>query len=81
MIAGQIPRGQIGKDLGGIHEILDQSDVVRNVTKWRRQVLTPRDVPDAVREAFRQMRTGRAKLIQHVSKLPRTVPQEGLISP
>ena len=61
VIAGQIPRGQIGKDLGGIHEILDQSDAVRNVTKWRRQVLTPRDVPDAVREAFRQMRTGRPR--------------------
>ena len=57
MIAGQIPRGQIGKNLGGIHEILDQSEVVRNVTKWRRQALTPRDVPDAVREAFRQRPT------------------------
>ena len=61
MIAGQIPRGQIGKNLGGIHEVLDQADTVRNVTKWRRQVLTPRDVPDAVREAFRQMRTGRPR--------------------
>ena len=29
------------------------------VTKWRRQVLRPRDVPGAVTEAFRQMRTGR----------------------
>ena len=61
MIAGQIPRGQIGRNLGGVHEVLDQADVVRNVTKWRRQVLTPRDVPDAVREAFRQMRTGRPR--------------------
>ena len=61
LIAGQIPRGAIGKNLGGVHEILDQADVVRPVTKWRRQVLTPRDVPDAVSEAFRQLRTGRPR--------------------
>ena len=31
------------------------------VTKWRRQVLRPREVPGAVTEAFRQMRTGRPR--------------------
>ena len=61
VIAGQIPRDRIGKDLGAVHEILDQSDVVRPVTKWRRLVLRPREVPDAVTEAFRQMRTGRPR--------------------
>ena len=59
LIAGQIPRGQIGKNLGAIHEVFDQSGVMSPVTKWRRQVLRPRDVPGAVTEAFRQMRTGR----------------------
>ena len=61
VIAGQIPRDRIGKDLGAVHEILDQPDVVRPVTKWRRLVLRPREVPDAVTEAFRQMRTGRPR--------------------
>ena len=42
--AGQIPRGQIGKNLGAIHEVFDQSGVMSPVTKWRRQVLRPRDV-------------------------------------
>ena len=59
LIAGQIPRGQIGKNLGAIHEVFDQSGVMSPVTKWRRQVLRPRDVPGAVTEAFRQTRTGR----------------------
>ena len=58
VIAGQIPRDQIGKNLGAVHEIADQPSVVRPVTKWRRRVLTPADVPYAVNEAFRQMRTG-----------------------
>ena len=35
--------------------------MIRPVTKWRKQVLTPRAVPDAVAEAFRQMRTGRPR--------------------
>ena len=61
LIAGQIPRAQIGKDLGAIHEIFDQAGVVGPVTKWRRMVLRPREVPAAVSEAFRQMRSGRPR--------------------
>ena len=61
VIAGQIPRGQMGKNLGAMHEVLDQSDAVRSVANWRRCALKPRDIPDVVREAFRQMRTGRPR--------------------
>ena len=51
----------MGKNLGAVHEISDQLDVIRPVTKWRQQALRPRDVPDTVAEAFRQMRTGRPR--------------------
>ena len=61
MVAGQIPRGAIGKNLGAVHEITNQRDVVRPVTKWQRQAFRPREVPEAVFEAFRQMRTGRPR--------------------
>ena len=61
LIAGQIPRGAIGKNLGVVHEITDQPGTVRSVTKWQRQASRPREVPDAVFEAFRQMRTGRPR--------------------
>ena len=61
LIAGQIPRGSIGKNLGAVHEVMDQAGAVRSVTKWQRRVLRPREVPDAVFEAFRQMRTGRPR--------------------
>ena len=61
LIAAQIPRDSIGKELGAVHEIVGQPDVVRPVTKWRRRVLRPREVPGAVNEAFRQMRTGRPR--------------------
>ena len=61
LIAGQIPRGAIGKNLGAVHEIANQPDAVLSVTKWQRQASRPREVPDAVFEAFRQMRTGRPR--------------------
>ena len=61
LIAGQIPRGQMGKNLGGVHEIEDQIDIVRPVTKWQQQALTPKAIPGAVSEAFRQMRAGRPR--------------------
>ena len=61
LIAGQVPRGAMGKNLGAVHEVADQLGTVRSVTKWQRQALRPREVPDAVFEAFRQMRTGRPR--------------------
>ena len=61
LIAGQVPRAAIGKNLGAIHEIADQPGAVRSVTKWQRQASRPREVPDAVFEAFKQMRTGRPR--------------------
>ena len=61
LIAGQVPRGAMGKNLGAVHEVEDQRGTVRSVTKWQRQALRPREVPDAVFEAFRQMRTGRPR--------------------
>ena len=61
LIAGQIPRGAIGKNIGAVHEIADQGGAVRSVTKWQRQASRPSEVPGAVFEAFRQMRTGRPR--------------------
>ena len=61
VIVGQIPRGAIGKNRGAVHEIANQADVVSPVTKWQGQAARPREVPHAVFEAFRQMRTGRPR--------------------
>ena len=61
VIAGQVPRAAIGKNVGAVHEVLDQADTVRSVTKWRQSVMRPHDIPAAVTEAFRQMRSGRPR--------------------
>ena len=61
LIAGQVPRGAIGKSLGAVHEIADQPGAVRSVTKWQGMASRPREVPDTVFEGFRRMRTGRPR--------------------
>ena len=61
MIAGQVPRDKIGKNLGLLHEVHDQLDAVAPVTKWRRRVLRAEEVPSAVIEAVAQLKTGRPR--------------------
>ena len=61
VISGQIETGSINKDVGVLHEVRDQMDVVRTITKWRSQVLDPTDIPVAIRRAFLELRTGRPR--------------------
>jgi acetolactate synthase-1/2/3 large subunit len=61
LLAGQVNRGGIGKDLGLLHDIHDQLDVVRPVTKYATRVLQPDGVPAAIHKAFVLMATGRPR--------------------
>lgn len=61
LLAGQVPRGQIGKGLDGLHEIQDQIDLAKPITRWRTSIMRPHEAPAAVNEAFRQMRSGRPR--------------------
>ena len=38
MIAGQVPRSSIGKDLGGLHEVNDQLEAIKPVTKFQKRI-------------------------------------------
>ena len=76
MIAGQIPQASIGKDIGLLHEVNDQQDAIAPVTKWRRRILEISDIPAAVREAVRQLRTGRPRPVE-VEMSPETMEDEG----
>jgi acetolactate synthase-1/2/3 large subunit len=61
LIAGEVATGDRGKDRGATHEIIDQLDILKNVTKWRKTVFDAKDVPGSVHEAMRQMKTGRPR--------------------
>lgn len=60
-IAGQIPSWAIGQRLGLLHEVPGQTALLRSLTKWSGMARTPGDVPAVVREAMRQVRTGRPR--------------------
>ena len=76
MICGQVPRAQIGKDIGVLHEINGQLDAIKPVTKWRKRVLQVSEVPGLVHEAFQQLRTGRPRPVE-IEMPPDTMEEEG----
>src|SRR5262249_1084638 len=75
MISGQIPKASIGKDIGLLHEVNDQLDAIKPVTKWQRRILEIADVPAAVAEAVTQLRTGRPRPVE-IEMSPETMEDE-----
>lgn len=64
MISGQIPSTAQGKSLGELHEIDEQLDVFAPITKWNHRVACVEEIPEAVHEAFRQLKTGRPRPVE-----------------
>jgi len=60
-IAGQIPSPTIGKGFGMLHEIADQSGILKSLTKWHGIARVPSEIPALVHEAFAQLRSGRPR--------------------
>lgn len=63
-ISGQIQSDLIGVGRGLLHEINDQLEMIGSVTKWAARAMSPAEVPGIVREAFRQLRTGRSRPVE-----------------
>jgi acetolactate synthase-1/2/3 large subunit len=61
LIAGQVETQDLGLDRGALHEVNDQLEMVRPVTKWARRVVRAEEIPEAIAEAMRQMKTGRPR--------------------
>ncbi len=61
LVAGQVESGDLGRDAGALHEVNDQLDMVRPVTKWCKRVSGVGEIPGAIHEAMRQMRSGRPR--------------------
>lgn len=64
VVAGQVQKDLIGVERGVLHEVHDQMDTIRPVTKWSQRILDARDVPGAVHEAFYQLKTGRPRPVE-----------------
>jgi acetolactate synthase-1/2/3 large subunit len=64
LISGQIPTRYLGTGKGLLHEIDDQLDLVRPLTKWCARVTQPGDIPRVVRRAMYMLRTGRQRPVE-----------------
>ena len=63
-VSGQIPSAMIGRGVGLLHEIPNQLDMIRSVTKWAARADHPSEAPDVIREAFKQLLTGRRRPVE-----------------
>jgi acetolactate synthase-1/2/3 large subunit len=57
-VAGQIPSPMIGQGYGMLHEIPDQSGILKSLTKWHGLARSAGEIPALVHEAFAQLRAG-----------------------
>ena len=75
VISGQVQRHLVGGDHGALHEINDQLDTIRPVIKWGRRIPTAGEVPEAVHEAFVQLKSGRPRPVE-IEISPETLAEE-----
>lgn len=57
-ISGDIHSKAVGKGLGLLHEVRNQSTILGTVTKWQARATAPEQVPDVVRDAFAALQSG-----------------------
>lgn len=64
VIAGQVWEHQYDKNIGALHEIPNQREMIAHIMKSATFIQRPEDVPSAVQEAFRQLRGGRVRPVE-----------------
>ena len=79
VVCGQIERDLIGMDRGMLHEVNDQQDAIRPITKYVERIMTPEAAPSAVHEAFRQLTTGRPRPVE-IEMPPETMADSASVS-
>src|SRR5712692_5349965 len=63
-ISGQIRSDLIGRNQGVLHEVPNQLEIMGSVTKWAARSMKPEEVPGMVREAMRQLTSGRPRPVE-----------------
>jgi acetolactate synthase-1/2/3 large subunit len=76
LISGQIPSTSLGKRRGELHEVEEQLEVFNSITKWNHRVTRVEEIPEAVHEAFRHLKSGRPRPVE-LEIPPDTLAAEG----
>ncbi|MCA1670432.1 MAG: thiamine pyrophosphate-binding protein [Thermomicrobia bacterium] len=64
IISAEVERENATRMRGNLHDLHDQLGLMSHLTKWNTQVNDVADIPWAINEALRQMRTGRPRPTQ-----------------
>lgn len=64
LISGQIASTSLGRRRGELHEVEEQLDVFKPITKWNHRVTRVEEIPEAVHEAFQHLQTGRPRPVE-----------------
>jgi acetolactate synthase-1/2/3 large subunit len=76
LIAGQVPRAFLDRGVGQVHEVRNQLETLSSVTKWTKRVLQVSEIPEAVHDAFRELRGGRPRPVA-IEMPPEVMEEEG----
>ena len=61
LVSGQIDSSSLGQNRGALHEINDQLDVFKPITKWNGRTTRPEEIPNLVHMAMQQALDGRPR--------------------
>src|SRR5918996_300961 len=64
LVSGQMESYNIGKRRGALHEIEDQLEVFRPITKWNGRAMTVEEIPELVHTAMQRISTGRPRPVE-----------------
>ena len=64
LISGQIESYNLGQNRGALHEIGEQLDVFKHLTKWCDRAESVEQIPGMVETAFRQLSSGRPRPVE-----------------
>ena len=64
LISGQIDSAMLGQNRGALHEINDQLDVFRPITKWNARTTRPEEIPSLVHTAMQHVLDGRPRPVE-----------------
>ncbi len=64
IISGQIGSSDIGYGRGVLHELDEQVDIFKYLTKWCRRANRAEEIPTLTREALRQLKKGRPRPVE-----------------
>jgi acetolactate synthase-1/2/3 large subunit len=64
LVSGQMETYNIGKRRGALHEIEDQLEVFRPITKWNHRAMTVEEIPGMVHTAMKHLSTGRPRPVE-----------------